>query len=58
MTKYRTVTLKLDICYELLKSYCSVLLGDVTSGGCHMTPGRCHMTPGRCHMTTPFTKTN
>ena len=58
MTKYRTVKLKLDICYELLKSYCSVLLGDVTSGGCHMTPGRCHMTLGRCHMTTRFTKTN
>ena len=51
MTKYQTVKLKLDICYELIKSYCSVLLGDVTSGGCHMTPGGCHMTPGRCHMT-------
>ena len=49
MTKYRTVKLKL--CYELIKSYCPVLLGYVTSGGCHMTPGGCHMTPGRCHMT-------
>ena len=50
MTKYRTVKMKL--CYELIKSYCPVLLGYMTSGGCHMTPGRRHMTLGRCHMTT------